>query len=158
MTDDGEESSRETPKKGIRIGTLPGVLIILAIAVGTIVSVARFHEQPARVRNEPKAIHILWTIAKAQEQYRQKWERYGELGEMASAGLIRKHLAEATVPEKAVNGYSFRIAVTKDGWSCTASPIYAGKSGARSFYVDETGVIRWALCKKEDDPPAGPDS
>jgi hypothetical protein len=148
MTDNAE-----TPKKGIRIGTLPGVLIILAMAVCAIVSVARFHERYSTVSNEPRAIATLRTMAYAQDQYSQKWERYGELAELASAGLIMKYLAEATSPGKAESGYYYLLKLTEDGWTAVALPAEPGKSGSRAFRIAEDGIIYFSSWKEVGDDP-----
>lgn len=150
----------ETPKKGRGFWTLcsPIVVLFVALLIFAIVDCEMTGSQVIGMTPEALAIAHLRTIASAQEIYHGRNKKYGASNELLKAHMISKALAEATVPEKAVNGYSFQIALTGDGWSCTAIPVYPGKTATRSFFSDETGVIRWAPCEKEDDLPAGPES
>ena len=85
-------------------------------------------------------------------------ENYGTLAQLAQAGLIDEYLATG---EKC--GYSFRIEIilrsneTQAGFMVRAVPSQYGVTGFRSFYMDESGVIRGAdrggAEANRDDPP-----
>lgn len=108
--------------------------------------------------NEAAAIANLRTISSAEELYRFTHDRYGTFKELLGEEMLDEKLAEATSPRQAKAGYYYRLTLTKDGWYCVASPARPGKTGTRSFWINQTGEERWSKCESKDDPPAGPDS
>ena len=68
--------------------------------------------------------------------------KFGTLNELAADHLIDLKLATGNK-----NGYNFTIELTTDemnypGFTVVARPLTYRSDGIRSFYVDETGVIR----------------
>ena len=97
---------------------------------------------------EIAAIQAIKAVNTAEVQYRERFGRYAashtELGPPASgapnasaAELIGNDLANS---EKA--GYKFTVAAVPGGYVINAVPASYGISGSRSFYSDQTMVVR----------------
>jgi hypothetical protein len=96
-----------------------------------------------RAANEASALYTLRQFSVAQSEYQTNFGKYGTLDELAAQNLIDHKLAMGRK-----NGYKFVIEVTTDennleGFAVTAVPL-TSTSGTRSFYVDETLVVRGA--------------
>ena len=97
-----------------------------------------------RAANEVSAMNSLRTISSAETvYYSTRGEgKYGTLNELAAEGLIDSKLATGTK-----NGYNFTIELTNDetsgeGFAAVGVPITYRSTGLRSFYIDESSVIR----------------
>jgi hypothetical protein len=103
------------------------------------------------IANETMAVYALNRIAGAQSAYKddKKKGRYGTFEE-----LIAEELLEKTFLENAE--YKFELEVAGDKFEVSATPRTYGKSGRRSFLLDQTGTVRAADHKgqpaKADDP------
>jgi type IV pilus assembly protein PilA len=119
------------------------ILIILTIAV------PQMAKMQANAR-ETGAIATLHTIYAAQVQYNSTFNKFAtslsQLGPPAGtggsegpdgAGLIQGSLASGTS-----SGYIFTLAGSPQGYTVTAVPQVFGSTGRRTFYSDQTGVIR----------------
>jgi prepilin-type N-terminal cleavage/methylation domain-containing protein len=117
------------------------ILIILAIAIPRL-DKARMHTQ------EMAAIRQIGTVHTAQTQYYSQFGKFAQnLGELgpptsgqegpAAAGLIPTDLALGTK-----SGYRFTITGTPTGYQVNANPVTYNGTGRRSFYSDQTLVIR----------------
>jgi len=123
----------------------PFVLMIAAIALPNL---ARSRTQA----NEAAVAGALKKLAAAQERFLNKaqhdldgdgvWD-YGTLDE-----LREQHLIDGELAGGVVRGYGFTVEVTPSAaygaprYSCTAKPLAQGKSGFRTYSVDETGQVR----------------
>ena len=87
--------------------------------------------------NESIARNVLRTIASAQATFRKtKGDgRYGSLDELLAEGLLTKGLMERY-------GYQIQMSVLSNRFEVTATPVEYGKTGKRSFYIDESGILR----------------
>lgn len=117
--------------------TVVPVGIIAAIAIPNLLA-------SRRAANEGSALASLRTIASAEMVYQSTTGRgqYGTLSDLAAANLIDSKLATGTK-----NGYKFTVEVTTDemnypGFAVVGVPIDYRNTGTRSFYIDQTGVIR----------------
>jgi len=96
-----------------------------------------------RAANESSAISSLRTLASAEMTYQATTGdgKYGTLSALAAANLIDSKLAMGTK-----NGYHFTVELTTNedypGFEVVGVPMTYGTTGIRSFYTDETGVIR----------------
>ncbi len=119
------------------------ILIILTIAVPQM-SKSRMHAQ------EMGAIATLKTINTVETQYMSQFGQFAgsltQLGPAASggagegpqaAGLISGNLASGST-----GGYNYTITQTPAGYSVSAVPKAFGSTGRRTFYTDQSGIIR----------------
>jgi type IV pilus assembly protein PilA len=117
------------------------ILILGAIAIGEM-------NQQLMMAHETAAMQQIKTIHAAEAQYYSQFGKYaatlaalGPSGTHAmgpeAAGLVPENLATGKK-----SGYLFEAAVTPDGYALTAVPQKPGSSGRRSFYSDQTLVIR----------------
>ena len=117
------------------------ILIILTIAVPKL-DKARMHSQ------EMAAIRQMGTIHTAQTQYYSQFGKYAltlpELGPPASgqAGPAAADLIPGDLALGTKTGYKFAITATATGYAITATPVTFNGTGRRSFYSDQSLVIR----------------
>ena len=100
----------------------------------------------------------LRTLCSAEEFFYAKFDRYGTLDELLREDMLDFSLARATKAENASNGYYFRLTVENEKWSCVAMPAEPGKTGGRSFFINETGGMTFKACNSNNDAPADIDS
>ena len=113
---------------------VPGA-IIAAIAIPNLFA-------SYRAANEGSAIHSLRTISSAEMAYQSNFAKYGTLEELAASGLIDQNLGAGMK-----NGYRFTVTLDSsnpEAFEVSGVPMTYGSSGIRSFYVDESFVIRAA--------------
>ena len=117
------------------------ILIIITIALPKL-SRARMYSQ------ETAAIAAIRTLHTAQVQFYSQYGRYAasltELGPPPSgaanpsaADLIGNDLSGG---EK--SGYKFTLTATQEGYAINANPVAFNSSGSRTFFSDQTLVIR----------------
>ena len=159
------ESSEARPNRGF---SLIELLIVVAVIL-TIASIAIPSFIRSRMRaHEAAAVSNLRTITSAEIAYSTTYGigystdllRLGGnslTADPTQAGLIDNALASGNR-----NGYSYAYTVvTTDPngnvvqYSIVADPLNPGLSGQRSFYTDQTGVIRenWSASAGPSDPP-----
>ncbi len=105
---------------------------------------------PLRSR-EAQARWALQSIVSRQEAYKQKHGRYGSLEDLKHT---LKNMPDGTEDESIADdesefnpqadGYEIKLNVSGDKFEATATPELYRKTGRRSFYVDQTGVVRAA--------------
>ena len=123
------------------------ILIILSIALPQM-SKSRMNAQ------EMSAIAEIRTINQAQVQYQSQFGQYAtslaQLGPPATAGAAEGPQAAGLIPgglaSGTASGYNFTVTQTQTGYSISAIPKTFGTTGRRTFYSDQTAVIRenWA--------------
>jgi type IV pilus assembly protein PilA len=133
--------------RGMAIGALVLNIVSLVSFVPTVIiaGIAIPNLLAARrAANEGSAMSSLRTLHAAEATYQatRGEGKFGTLSELAADGLIDSKLAKGTK-----NGYNFTIELTTNemnypGFSVVGVPMTYRSSGTRSFYVDETGVIR----------------
>ncbi|HEY2846111.1 MAG TPA: prepilin-type N-terminal cleavage/methylation domain-containing protein [Bryobacteraceae bacterium] len=117
------------------------ILVILAIAV------PKMNTQMQGAR-EMAVIREIGSIHQAETQYYSQFGKYAaglaQLGPPAggpegpeAANIIPKVLSDGKK-----NGYTYTVAATPTGYSVSAVPDSFGNSGRRTFYSDQTLVIR----------------
>jgi prepilin-type N-terminal cleavage/methylation domain-containing protein len=109
------------------------IMIIMAVAIPGL----RRAKQNAQMGS---AIQSLRTINTAQVLYERRYQNYGTLGQLSPEGTIDNALAVGT---KSEYGFSITVGGTGKTYSCTATPL-AEPSRQEHFFIDETGVIRFA--------------
>lgn len=123
-------------------------LIVVTAVIGIISAVAIPSLTAARSSaNESSAIACLRTVGSAAESFRARFGSYP--GATSGTGLA--DLADPTVSDppfideilgsgrKAQHDFAFTS--TDSDWSCVATPS-APEAGTRSFYIDQTGLMR----------------
>jgi type IV pilus assembly protein PilA len=117
------------------------ILIILAVALPKL-DKARMHSQ------EMAAIRQIGTIHTAQTQYFSQFGRYAtslaELGPPASgaAGPSGADLIPGDLAAGLKTGYQFTVQGTPTGYHVNANPTTFGSTGRRTFFSDQSMVIR----------------
>jgi hypothetical protein len=91
------------------------------------------------VANELAAMSRLRSIATAEIQYQlEAGGGYGSLDDLIEKGYLSD-------PSRGkLTGYRFEVRLKPGGYEATAAPIKFGITGRRSFYIDETRVMRGA--------------
>ena len=124
------------------------LLIVIAIIL-IIVTVALPKLNKARMyAQETAAIKAVTTLNTAQVQYNSTFGRFAqsltELGPPASgtanasaADLISGDMAAGTK-----QGYNFTLTGTPTGYTITAVPVVFGSTGSRTFFSDQSLVLR----------------
>ena len=119
--------------------------LVSLVPVGIIAAIAIPNLLAARVAaNEGSAISSIRTLSQAEVTYHDLINKYGTLDDLASQGLIDTQLASGSR-----YGYNFSIELTTNemnepGFSVVGVPREYRSSGRRSFFVDESLVIRAA--------------
>ncbi len=139
--------------------TLIELLIVIAI-IGIIVAIAIPSLLRSRMSaNEAAAVGSLKTIAAGQTDYNNNSNPHSYTNDLAclgsGTGAGGVSFIDPSLASKIKQGYEFNMEwgadVTMPGggvaywaWSATAWPIVYGSTGIRSFYIDESGVVRGA--------------
>ena len=140
------DARRTTRRRGF---SLIELLIVIAIILIIITMAVPRYQQVMMYTRETAAVKAVQTVRDMQIQYQSQYGRFAktltELGPSpgggastpASAGLISTDLASGIK-----GGYAY--AVTGDGsvYAVTATPKTYGTDGSRSFYMDQTMVVR----------------
>ncbi|HYH87086.1 MAG TPA: DUF3352 domain-containing protein [Pyrinomonadaceae bacterium] len=88
---------------------------------------------------EAMAVYALSRIGGAQEEFKtdKKKERFGTLDELIAEGILEKDFLQHLE-------YKIELSVSGEKYEVTATPKNYGKTGRRSFFVDEGGTVRGA--------------
>src|SRR5579875_2451189 len=119
------------------------ILVILSIALPQM-GKARMHSQ------EMAAVAEVRTINQAEVQYQSQFGQYAtalsQLGPPTSAGAAEGPQAAGLIPANlasgTASGYTFTVTQSPTGYAATAVPKTFGTTGRRTFYTDQTGIIR----------------
>jgi hypothetical protein len=114
------------------------------MVAGTSASMAAM-KQGSPEMNEAIAISVLHMIAAGQDSYKSTAGNgsYGTLDE-----LIEKKMLSQEMLDK--YGYKFQLTTGANGFEAVATPQEYGKTGKRSFFIDQTRIVRG------DDKGGGP--
>jgi type IV pilus assembly protein PilA len=119
--------------------------LVTVVPVGIIAAIAIPNLLASRLAaNEASALQTLRMVSSAESTYQSVFQKFGTLEELVSEGLIDPSLGDG---EK--HGYKFTLELTKnednlEGFEIVAVPLTYKSSGRRSFFVDESLVIRAA--------------
>ena len=118
--------------------TLIGLMVLsIALAIGTI---GFMQGACGCASNEVSAQASLRTVSAVSEQYRNRFNAYPA----SLAALATNDYVDSTLGAGVKSGYTFVLVGTTTTWTCTANPTITS-DGERYFFVDESGVIRWAV-------------
>ena len=134
--------------------TLIELMIVLAIIV-IIAAIAIPNLLRARLAsNETSAIAALRTLSSAESSFQSSavadtdTDGIGEYGSLAMLTNTTPTFVDETLGGGTKSGYMFTITVTGNPvqdeiqWEATAFPLNKGNTGNRTFYINESGVIR----------------
>ena len=124
------------------------LLIVIAIILIIITIAVPKYNRTQMYMRETAAVKAIQTLHQMEVQYQSQYGKYAtslaELGPPASgapgpqaADLIGNDLANG---EK--QGYKFSLSATPGGYIINANPVNYGSSGSKTFYSDQTMVIR----------------
>jgi type IV pilus assembly protein PilA len=109
------------------------IAIIAAIAIPSLLNARK-------AGNEASAISSLRTLTTVNNQYRTRYQSYStSLGNLSAAGYIDSVLGSGTK-----SGYAFTYAGNTNTFTISSVPSTAGTTGDRGFFVNESGVVRFA--------------
>ena len=111
---------------------LPKNLILTTVA-----SISSASKNPPPETNEMVAMTVLQTFASAETVYKEGAGKgsYGSLQQLTDAKLIRPEDFDKY-------GYRFEVTATADRFEAVATPREYGKTGKRSFFIDNSAVLR----------------
>src|SRR5580693_3363545 len=123
------------------------LIVIAIILIIAAIAVPKMNKQ-IMAAHEMAAIPMITTIHTGETQYYSQFGRYAQnLAEMgppasgaagpAAADLLPKNLADGKA-----SGFIFTVVGSPTGYSVTAVPEAFGSSGNRTFFSDQTLVIR----------------
>jgi len=118
---------------------LIGLMVLsIALAIGTI----GFMQSTYGCVSNPEASAqaSLRTVITVSEQHRKRFNAYPA----SLAALATNNYVDSTLGAGVKSGYTFVLVGTTTTWTCTANPTITS-DGERYFFVDESGVIRWAV-------------
>ncbi|MEP7211570.1 MAG: hypothetical protein ABI791_00735 [Acidobacteriota bacterium] len=113
--------------------------IAVLISLTLIVTVAAVGQgPPVKYFNERFVIKEMASLHAAQVTYQTTTGHgsFGSLAQLRSAGLIDQALAEGSK-----YGYGFVVTPNGTSYKTTATPIRYKKTGLRSYYIDQRGVL-----------------
>jgi type IV pilus assembly protein PilA len=161
-------AKREPWKYGGRSLAIAGLALsitslVSAVPVGLIAAIAIPNLLASRMAaNEGSAIGSLRVISQAQADYKANLNRYATLEELGAEQLIDPTLASGVK-----HGYRFKLelkpadGINPESFELTAVPLTYRSSGRRSFFIDESLVVRAAdnrgMPASVFDPPLGSD-
>jgi type IV pilus assembly protein PilA len=123
------------------------LIVIAIILVIVTIAVPQYNKQMMSA-HETAAIQAIQTIHAVETQYYSQFGRYAtslaELGPPASgaAGPAAADLISRDLTEGKKSGYVFTVAATPTGYAISAVPEAFNSSGRRTFYSDQTLVVR----------------
>ena len=124
------------------------LLIVIAIILVIITVAVPPYQRAQTLAREMAASKAVQTIQTDEVIYQSQYGHFAsslrELGppdagpsSAAAAGLISGALASG-----ALGGYKFTLTGTADTYAIAASPVAFGSSGVKSFYLDQSGILR----------------
>jgi hypothetical protein len=118
---------------------------------------ALISQQLAPLRShEGQARYALQGLAETEAAYKQKHGKYATLEDFKQLADEAEKRAEADDNDNddedegeggfvaQAEGYEFKLSINGDKFEATATPTIYRKTGRRSFYIDQTGVLRAA--------------
>ena len=129
--------------------------LIIAMVAGTTATMAKMKPGSPEM-DEMMTMGGMQMIANAEHTYKDNVGKgsYGSLDDLVKEKLVQKEFLGNY-------GYRFELTVMGDHFEVSATPVEYGKTGNRSFFIDQTGVLRGddhggAPANAMDKPAQGP--
>jgi prepilin-type N-terminal cleavage/methylation domain-containing protein len=128
--------------------TLIELLIVIAIIVVLMSAAAPKFSQYLMNARETAVMGAIRTVHTAQTQYNSQFGRFAttlaELGPPASGqeGPGAANLIPSDLATGIKGGFKFTMEITPTGYRVIATPVAFNRDGRRSFYSDQTMVLR----------------
>lgn len=120
--------------------TLIELMVVVALLAILIAMALPNLQNSRKAAHESRVIAFCNMIVTASAQYRL---RYGEFPrdeiDLMDSGMVPDYGGTAWF-----SAYAFQYVGSPDGWHLSATPAVPGYTGDRSFYVDQSGVIRYS--------------
>ena len=133
------------------LGTLHEVHIPKNLILMAVTGISAESDPSPLVANERATMSQMRMIGQAEIQY--------HTGQASSFGTLEQMLAGGVLSEELMQSHGYKVEVTLIGSSfqATAIPLEYGKTGKRSYYIDETNILRGAdhaggIATREDPP------
>jgi type IV pilus assembly protein PilA len=124
------------------------LIVIAIILVIAAIAVPKYNQVQMNAR-EMAVIREVTAVHQAQTQYYSQFGKFAEnlaqLGPAAggqAASPAAADILSASLAGGEKNGYRYTVQVTKEGYSVTAIPLAYGNTGRRTFFSDQSMVIR----------------
>jgi prepilin-type N-terminal cleavage/methylation domain-containing protein len=124
------------------------LLIVIAIILIIITIAVPKYNRTQMYMRETAAVKAIQTIHQMEIQYQSQYGRFAnslaELGppQSGAAGPAAADLIGRDLSEGEKTGYKFTLTGGQGGYVVNANPVSYGSSGNKSFYSDQTMVIR----------------
>lgn len=125
-----------------------GLTMIELMIVVTIIAIIAAVAIPLMSRNriaanEASAVAGLRAIAHAEMTFHHSHGEYADFEDLSNA--TPPYLSDSNVASGLKDGYEFDVlSATSSGFEALASPIAFGKTGNKTFYIDESGIVRFS--------------
>lgn len=123
------------------------LIVIAIILIIAAIAVPKFNQIKMNA-NEMAVIKELETVYNAQTQYYSQFNKYAsnlvELGPPTggAAGPSGADLIPKTLALGEHNGYRYTVAGNPGGFVATAVPVVFGSTGRRTFFMDQSKIVR----------------
>jgi len=160
-----EAKQGQRVKEGLRMRNQKGFTLVELMIVVAVIGILAAIALPQLIRsrmsaNEAAAIAALRTITSAETQFQASGfadadaDNVGDYGPLNGATSLANPAAgtapfiDEVLATGSKSGYNFTITVDNasngdEAFTCTARPVTYGRTGVRSFFLDESGVIRF---------------
>jgi len=115
------------------------ITFVVALLFGNTACIAVDYPSKRRAQ-DAQAARALRSVAALENSYRARTGRYTE--RFADLG---RPLQDIPGQRGCAAGYCYELALTANGFEARAWPETLGESGYRSFYVDQSGVVRYTV-------------
>lgn len=113
-----------------------GAVVLAAICLG---SAACIQVTTGARRGDLDASRRVKSLVEAETLFHSQHHRYGGLEDLGPSGAA---LIPADLATGKVGGFQFAVEANGESYRIRASPVTKGVTGYRSFYVDQSQVIR----------------
>ena len=119
------------------LGTLHEVHIPKNLLLMAVTGISADSNPTPMVANERSAMSMLYTIAGAEVDYQGKnsASNFATMDQLIAQGRITEQMLKD-------RGYKIELTILGDKFQVTAIPEEYGKTGKRSFFVDQSGIMR----------------